>query len=355
MGNHYAFGDSLMNPTGQPVVGYVSMLNAQLGVTFDNRAHSGDGINDQLKQVYTVNSGVGDVSLLAAGINDLRQYSKNNVSGGRDFYRGGRQAAIGWLALLNKQTARDPNCIKAGSSFVNAQTFNVGLRASTIGDNCTFHIQGNVGYVAVQIAEPAGQNGKYTLSTDGGTPVEFDGSAPGLTSVNGFPYSDRLHRFVFGGSITDWHTIQWKLTTATYGYPEWAAGNYQPSFPTVGVGNITRMSSVTGVANFGYASWGGSDAITSAWNGDTTTDIANWVADGADVRLIDLTAAVSPLTDLSGSDGLHWAQSGHLSVFGAASAVMGSPSLSSIPVYRRSDGLYFIGDGSDRVRVLTSP
>ncbi len=180
------------------------------------------------------------------------------------------------------------------------------------------------------------------MRIDGVTWQSFDSIAPGITSYNGYPYSERLHRFP--GLAAGSHTIEVKMTGPSNVYVQWAAGNMQTVFPEVFVNNIIRP--------FDYT-WGGSLANIQSYNAGIAQIVSELRADGLDVTLVDLYSALDPATDIH-SDKLHANDSGNAKIAVADMlAICGPITYTPKTVYAGSDGNWYAGDSATKVRIAT--
>jgi len=324
-----SFGDSLTNTDGQRVTCYLSELNSELSTTFNNFAVPGSMVGDQTPVVLGINVAAGDRSTIMLGANDERHYGVDSTK--QSYYRDGLRNLIGWLALAKKQTARS-----AGGEtgpWRNTQIQGIGRTTSTVGASKTFTVSGTTVYVAVILADSAGNSAPYSIGIDGVTQGDYSSSAPGVTSIGApapYAYTDRLHRFA--GLAAGNHTITLTQTGTGNLSIEWAAGNTQTVFPHVFVGNVIRQADAS---DFGYSKWGGNDANVASYNADIARLVSEFRSDGLAVSLIDVHSALNNTTDLS-LDGLHPVQSGQDKIAAAFYAAMAEEgTFASVPIYRR--------------------
>ncbi|HET6890485.1 MAG TPA: SGNH/GDSL hydrolase family protein [Pyrinomonadaceae bacterium] len=336
-----AFGDSITDGTGASgeASKWRNVLGTALGVSITSFAHGGDMVGDQTNEVYSVQPVAGDVSLISLGVNDQRIYGANTVK--QAYFRDGLRNHIAWLALGSKQTARSVGG-EAGV-WSNTGILGIGRASTSVGSTKTFTLEGTAVYVSLILADSAGANGPYEISIDGGSPQSFNSNAPGVTSYNGYPYNERLHRFA--GLSSGTHTLQVKMTGPSNLYVQWAAGNAQTVKPKVFVGNVIKAN--------GYQ-WGGSEANVLAYNVDIAAVVAELAADGLDVTLVDLCSVVNPASDLHPADGLHPADSGHAKIAEAFRlAITGQQSPPEEPpityqtatLLKGSDGVFYVDVG----------
>lgn len=274
-------------------------------------------VGDQLAKVYTVSAGANDISTIMLGVNDERIYGVSTTK--QAVYHDGLAAAVAWLGLANKQTAR--SVAGETGAWSNSPFSPIGRLTTVNGATKTFTVSGTSIYVSMQIADTGGGFATYSISVDGGAAVNFNGTVSGITTLNGILTNDRLHRF--SGLTSGAHTIVVTSTGTTGVAVNWAGGNAQISFPKVFVGNITRQSNTPGI---GYSAFGGSDANVASYNTDTTNSnsavVTALAADGLSVTLIDVNAALNNTTDLTSTDGLHPSQVGHNKIYGLFSAAI---------------------------------
>lgn len=334
------FGDSQTEATYTASVNrWRSILATNLGQTITSYAHGGDQVGDQLPFVVARPApGASDTSIIFLGTNHQKQGVNATKQG---YFKDGLRSLILHRALATKQAAASV----AGETGTWAGTglwSSFGRASSAVTSTKTFTVSGTTVYLSMLIVDTAGGAGSYEVRIDGGTAQSFNSTAAGITSPNGYPYSERAHRW--SGLSSGTHTIEVKMTGASNLYVQWAGSNDQTVKPKVYVANIPRMSSST-APGMGYAAWGGSTPNVQSYNADIAAVVAELVADGLDVTLVDIYSAVNDTTDLHTADGLHLSDAGHVKVAAAFLTAMGGsappPTVTYSPLYKGSDGLYY--------------
>ena len=352
---YYAFGDSLTDGSGADAPihtnGYAWKLATRLGLPLTNFAHGGDMVPDQVGRAYSIRPAADDLFTIMLGVNDERIYGVDATKQG--YFRDGLRALVTWLALGQRTLAVNGG-VETGNSWTNTALYGIGRRATAVGDSKIFTNTGSVAYLSMIIAPSTLCT--YTLTKDGSVIGSFDANAPGVTSYNGWPYSERLHRIV---GLVPGDQIGITMTGGSYCYVEWFGDNNQAGKPRVFVGNVVRQ--VSGGPQ-GYAMWGGSDANVAAYNVDVAQTVVDLHADGLDVTLVDVWSVVNTTTDIwQPVDGIHPTQSGHNkmadtfynAIMGAGPPPGDSFTFTLAPVYRRlnngtTDGTFWIDDGASR-------
>jgi lysophospholipase L1-like esterase len=332
-----AFGDSQTEATYTASANrWRTILAGNLGQTITSYAHGGDQVGDQLPFfVARTAPGASDKSIIWLGTNHQKLGVDATKQG---YFKDALRSVILQRALATKQAAASV----AGESGTWAGTglwTSFGRASSAVTSTKTFTVSGTSVYLGMLIVDTAGAAGTYEVKIDGGTAQSFSSTAAGLTSPNGYPYSERGHRWA--GLSSGSHTIEVKMTGASNLYVQWAGGSAQSVKPKVYVANIPRMSSASGL---GYAAWGGSTANVQSYNTDIAAVVAELVADGLDVTLVDLYSVLNDTTDLHSADGLHISDAGHVKVAAAFYSAMGGsppPTVTYSPLYKGSDGLYY--------------
>lgn len=336
-----AFGDSQTEATYTASANrWRTILATSLGQTITSYVHGGDQVGDQLPFVIARPApSATDTSIIFLGTNHQKQGVNATKQG---YFKDGERSLILQRALATKQ----PAASVAGEVGTWAGTGlwpSFGRASTAVGSTKTFTVSGSTVYLGMLIVDTAGGAGTYEVKIDGGTAQSFNSSASGLTSPNGYPYSERAHRWA--GLSSGSHTIEVKMTGASSLYVQWAGGNSQTVKPKVYVANIPRMSSST-APGMGYAAWGGSTPNVQSYNTDIAAVVAELISDGLDVTLVDIYNAVNDTTDLHTADGLHLSDAGHVKVAAAfLTAMTGGapppPPVTYSPLYKGSDGLYY--------------
>jgi len=334
------FGDSITEATYLPdAQRWRTILGTQLGVSITNYAHGGDMVGDQANEVYAFNPVAGDVALVSLGVNDQRIYGVDTTK--QAYYRDGMRAYLSWLALGTKTKAVSGG-VTSGSSWTNTGLYGIGKRATTNGDSITFTCTGSVAYLALLLHDGACT---YSLKKNGVLLADFDGSTPGCTTYNNYPYTERGHRIT---GLVAGDTITVTKTGGSYMYVQWFGDNNQTVKPRVFVGNIIRPKTYQ---------WGGSLANIQSYNADLAQIVTDLRADGLDVTLVDLYSALDPETDIDPADNLHANAAGHAKIAAAFRSAIVWENLehqfSPVTVLKRDDGLFFLDDGETLTQIVT--
>lgn len=314
-----------------------------VGATVVNLSHGGDMTGDMQPRVYAVNPAAGDVTLVGGPINDQRIYGTDATK--MAYTRDGYRNIIYWLALANKQTARAGG-VEVGS-WSDTGLEGIGRRSGSTGNTKTFTVSGTAAYVSILIADSTGDTGAYEIRIDGGTTQSFNAVAPGVKSLNGYDYNNRLHRFA--GLSSGSHTIEVKHTGGSSLYVQWAGGNAQTVFPKVYAGNLFRSTDAAYLIYRGSrpapVAWGSSANVVTYNTSAIAPPIAEAIADGLNVVAVDEYSAVNTTTHLD-PDGVHTSDLGHLAIANTFLAAGGYPAarlftaLGSVMI--RDDDLLFI-------------
>jgi hypothetical protein len=260
-------------------------------------AFSGATAPSQAPVIYGVAPNSSNAYYFMIGTNDQR------LSGGsaskRANYAAHMACLVGWTALDAKNAKTDPSWSFTGSGWANTSVYGIGKRSATVGNKASFSFTGT----AVRICGIAqnGQNGLASVTVDGnligmwsftgvaGAAIESPGYGPTVFDVDGLS----------SGS----HTVEIMHVSGSYVYLDWWGS--AAATRTITVGNTPRMTAA------GYATYSGSDANVALFNADlaSVVDKLNTTF-GADIKLADVSAAVTPSSDLL-SDGIHLDQSGH--------------------------------------------
>lgn len=302
---YYVNGDSFSQGQVAQFCGFTCLIEVKLDAPVTSKSVSGGMCGDLVPQALTVNTAAGDVVIVETGTNGQRHYGINATL--QAAHLDCMRALVGWLAIANKVTARavsgeSPTMTDTGIENIGRSSYPLG----TVGTTKTFtNVCGTAIDTAVINVDTGGTAAPYAVSIDGVLRGNYASSIAGLTSINGYNYADGAKRFSVGSGC---HTVVLTQTGAGYLYVQWVAGNQQTVYPTVIVTNIIRQGTTPGC---GYSVFGGSDANVASYNADIAALVAEFQADGFDVRLADINAAVNNTTDLATTDCLHPVQSGH--------------------------------------------
>lgn len=291
MSDYRAIGDSITDQTAATDSAHCwrSLLSASLGVSILNYGHSGDMVPDRAAITYGF-TGTSDEDkyFFALGVNDERIYGVDATKLG--YYRRGLQCLVAWAALKDKTLAKGASGFTG--TWEDTAVYGIGRNSYTLNSTWTRSVCGTVVYLGMIQQDSA--PGAFTVQIDGGTPVSFTTQTTGLATLNGLTYGPMLLRFP--GLSSGSHTVVVKVTSATSSasrvYCDWIAGNAQTIFPKVYVSNVLRAQAYTA---------GGSDANVAAYNVEVAGLVAELVADGLAVRLVDVCSALDPATDMDGA------------------------------------------------------
>lgn len=308
------FGDSISVCYGIPQNEcWVDLLAAEKGVTITNYSQNGSQVPDRTSDVY--NAPAVDWPIVALGANDERRWDTDNARG-KEYYRSGLQALIGWLAISDKKTARD-DAVLTGS-WTNTVAYGVGKRSIVKNSKATFTVQGRYIYVATISQDSV--TGRFSLSIDGEKIGDFPAKNNAGTTVKyDIGYGPRLWRFDTGSADDATHTVQLKVTSPSgdrnYVYIDWVAGSYQSVKPDVWVANTIRQTLS------GYEAHGGSDWNVQRYNEEVAEIVEQFQNDGFNVNLIDFYSVLDPATGLQ-PDGIHGNAQGNIALKDAAAAAL---------------------------------
>jgi lysophospholipase L1-like esterase len=333
--SYRAFGDSVTegyNATSASFA-WVNVLGAAIGQTIVNLGKAGDMVPDKADEVYGTSAAAGDVSLLTLGINDQRIYGSDAVK--RGYFERGLLAEAVWLATGARQTGI--SVAAETGTWENTQVYGIGRCARTAGSTKTFQVAGTTIYLGYILQN--GQAGAFDVLIDGVSMGSFVTSAsPPMTTYHGLSYGPQALRFA--GLSAGVHTVQVVVSAGDRVYVDWVAGNEQAVKPRVLIGTVLRALSYVN---------GGSDANVDAYNTAIASIVTALQADGLNVTLVDLHAALNITSDLD-TDGLHPNNAGHGKIAAAYQSALGAAPITytEVKVYLGSDGKYYVGDGVEK-------
>ena len=334
-------GDSITASfPGNPVAPadlYPAKLAASLGLTEYNMAVSGAQAADQSFAATVLVPSAANTHTVLIGANDARLYPPSKLSMWERFTRD----LILKNALPQRVTARSAGMTLSGA-WSNTLVNTVGKNTTAAGAKATAVVSGAAVYVSFIIQDNVSAGGVANVKIDGVLAGTINSASLGLVTQNGLTYAPGSVRF--GGLASGSHTVEIEVTSSgKIFYLDFIAGSDQPSNPAVYVGEVLRQS---------YAGYG-SDANVALYNAALASITDDLALDGLDVSLVELDLV--PATDLA--DGIHPNTAGHQKIFDAfLAAIGGAPVHAFEPtqVYIRDDGRYFVGDGADKVEILTA-
>jgi len=309
------------------------------------------------RNLYDQTMAEGDLSVIQVGTNDQRWYGSNPTKKG--YTLDGLRNVIVWLATSTKTKARDVG--GETGSWSNTVILGIGRTTSQAGATKTFVSTGTVAYLSI-LCSDNNVGATYEILKNGISIGTFTSNATGVTTYNGWPYVDRLHRIT---GLTPGDTITAKNLGGNF-YVQWFADNNQIVKPKVFFANIIRKTSAA------YAQWGGSDENVVDYNAGYTALESELKGDGLDVTMVDVHSALNNSTDpitghLHPADGVHPSNLGHSvekDVFYAKitgqQQPQGQQTFQAAPIYRRlidgvPDGTYWIDDGEARRQITIAP
>lgn len=328
------FGDSLTVGSGVSASDcYANKLAASMAIGRTNHAVSGAQAADQSFAATGFNPSSSNLHTVLIGANDVRLYGPAKLAMYERFLRN----LVLDLALPSRINATASSVTYTGA-WSNTQVNSIGKNTTQQGAKATAQVSGTSVYVSFIIQDHASAGGVVSVRIDGATVGTIDSASQGMATQNGLAYAPAAVRF--GGLSAGPHTVELEVTSSgKIFYLEFVAGNDQTTRPSVYVGNVLRQN---------YAGYG-TDANVAAYNAAIASLVAALGSDGLQVALVDASALLSPSTDLI--DGIHPNVTGHQKIHDAfLTAIQGAPTLtySQVPVYRRSDGRFFAGDGAER-------
>jgi len=305
----FAFGDSITvgYSSTVPSNAWSAKVAAARCMTLDNRAVSGNQIQDTAARVYSAVVTSSSKSVWLAGYNDYRYCGTNPLW--HETYKHGIAAMAVWLAIPECAKVR-ARAASVSGSWLDTYVYgnNLGKYSNTQNSTLTFQVSGTVVYVAsIAMQNPVG--GILGVSIDG-VPVGVGhcyGSAPANSGVGYSPYLMR-----FDGLAAGLHTVVVSVESASAGnvFVDWVAGN-SVSGPAVRIAGPLRFKLGCYDASQMPAFNNGSVEAADKFN-QTTREIAAMLADdGLDVGYVDANSLYAPDTGDNDWPDVHPNDSGH--------------------------------------------
>lgn len=296
-----ALGDSFTYGYGATAGhGYVSVLSKLLNKPITNLGVSGAQVPDQTTALYGINVAAGDASILELGTNDHWRYGADPVK--REYFRRGIQACAAWLGLVDRQ--KGVNNTATTGTWLNTSSFGIGKMSNTAGSTITWHVSGETVYLGT--IQFDGNGSKFNVKIDGVDKGTYDTGTTGLNTYQNFPCGPRLLRFA--GLNPGMHEVVFTALGGDYCYAEWCSGSDSAKVP-VYAANFTRDTAA------GYASCPipVSDTTMAAFNATFASAVAELIADGLDITVVDNNAIYFPDVDTY-VDGVHPNDTGHAKI-----------------------------------------
>lgn len=324
------FGTSLTNGFGDsnPQKNYANLTAVDLGGIYQNYAHNGDHVADGVQNfiipfvqpAYTHNP----IYTLEFGVNE------GNVAGGHAYTTADQQAnyqsimtgAAAFLGIPHSNKVFGQSCTKTSGTWTNdtttfAPATTYAVQSTTNGSvlTCSITTTGTTLYMGYRLID--GDGGTATVSVDGGANQTINGfgkngslisTLNGLTSAVG----------VFTATATPGaHTVTITVTSST---------NASNLISIVWLGSSLRQGTADPSNNQAPSTSGpqvmilgvlkeqndNNSALTATLNGINQTVANNLIADGMNVKFVDVRARVNPTGSTEMFDNLHPNDTGNL-------------------------------------------
>ncbi len=337
-------GNSIMAgySASAPSKSFAALYAAATGKQFVNVAVSGAMVQDQTSAIYARPLSVGDSAAIFLGTNDDRMYNNDPVK--QTLFIDGYRALVVYQAAARKdaRTAARLN----GDWYDNIYSgHGLGIAATQAGSKVQFSFTGDVLYLGM--IRQAGNDGRFTVSENGTVKGAYSLGGSGQTffqqgtSLDYGPKCIRVAGFGAGS-----HTVVLEVLSNRVYFDWWADTTKAAS---VLVGNIPKARPD---ANGNYQS-GGSESSVLANNAAIVQMVSQLKADGLNVSLWDVCSRLT-LADMDTGAGYHPIDSGHQKMLEAATGIPQTPqyTYTLAQIYQRSDGLFFVGDGPNKKKLL---
>lgn len=352
------FGDSITvgSPYSAP---WTPAVASALSRTLVNRAVNGDQAADQAFAAYGFVPNATDLCTFLLGTNDQRTYGGNATK--KVEYERFLRSVILSAAAPSRVTAMSGSMSFPAGTWTPTAVNTIGKYVDGIGGKASATVSGTAVYIQCILQDSAGAQVNLKVTIDSVVQPTQSIGGLGMTTVNSRTYAPGVLRF--GGLSSGSHLVELEVIAPLVGtspnrfYLDYIAGSSQAVKPAGYVLTIPRMTAA------GYAATGiGSDAIVADYNAIIAGIVSGLAADGLNVSLVDLWAAIDPATDLD-SGGVHFITSGATKAANAVLAVIsGGPPVytfdPAVGVYPRKaggvrDGTYWIIDGAIQKQIVT--
>lgn len=271
-------GDSIGTGAGAtiPANGFIGLLNADLGVTFDNIAVSTAMVMDHYTAVYGKNLPAGSLSILNYGTNDQAKYDVDATK--RGYFIDGLRAYAIWLSAETKLVAPANGVtftgvwenIYAGGVYGSSV---VGAKASFVANGDTF----SLGLIRQYLNAST-----FSISIDGVGKGTFN-TGGDVRTLLGASFGPRAMTFTDLGPGN--HTVEITVISADASnvvYFHWFSVHTPKS--QVVINNIPFAIAYT---------YGGSSVNVGVYNGDILTMIGELAISGLNVVLANINAIIA--------------------------------------------------------------
>lgn len=306
-----AFGDSITanhgaSPAAASYVNLFALSNQGVSNT-----QAGD-MSNRIRALVTSFDASKKYTLMI-GTNDHRVYKADATK--QEFFKRFLRNSVAWLSLENKKMPRVSGDITFTGTWSNASGNAINKYTQQQNATATTTVTGTSVYIGYIIQNFTGSDSVAEIRIDGNL-VGTIGSYGVINTSGGSTYADAAVRF--DGLSAGSHTVEITVTSSGKNfYLNYIAGNNNSGgqYPKIALSNVIRMTAG------GYSTHGSSDAIVDQYNVIVDDLVAEFVADGFDVTLVDNHTAVNPATDIT-SDGVHPNNSGHLKIHNNFAAVL---------------------------------
>lgn len=333
------FGDSITAGAGASTItkSYAALLDASLGTPSVDHGINGSAAADQVIVARGVVTTPSDIVTIMIGVNDAQRYLDATTQG---YYKAFVRELVSWQNMPQRVAGRSASMALTGTwaDSLPVPAWSAGKHSNVAGSTASATVSGTSVYIGtiLQDMNPGSLNGSADVIVDGVTVGTISSNGAGMPTALGTYYAPAAFRF--GGLAPGQHTVTVKVTSG-WVYLEYLAGSDQPPGPPVYLSNVTRTFQVNDPAT---------PAINAAFNAIIAGLVSDFQTDGRNVMLVDNNSIITQ-SDLI-SDMIHPNDGGHQKI--ANQFLSEISGFIAVPTYRKSDGTYWIDDGSNR-RQLT--
>lgn len=249
---------------------------------------------------------------IEVGTNDVAKYKGDAAK--QEYFRRTLRGALAWLLLVDKKTARGAQAgITFSGDWVDSPSPNpCGKYTTKYNASASATVSGTGVYIGLSEGDYVDMGENVNITIDGVDKGTYPVKVAGVKTYLG-QWWGRV-AWYFGGLAAGPHSVVVRSLSPNgkFLHVDYIAGSAQTTQAKMRIVNVLKFTDA------GYAASGTTSAMTDAYNAIVAELVAEFVAHGFDVEIIDAHAIVDPLLHIA--DGTHPNDDGHFLIARAVEA-----------------------------------